>query len=115
MELKHYIEMLFLVVLLSFGTVQQALSNDYSEEIKIADRKVILAQYEEAKEIYQNIISSADFSVVEAYAYYKLGSLYKKQNEPLKAKEEYEKGLLSLKKCGKTNHQIGKYLARALL
>lgn len=114
MKVKRRIGMSFLLIFLSAGAAQHALPDDFSGEIKVADQKAIVEQYEDAKDIYQKIIRSSDFSVVEAYAHYQLGSLYKRQNEPAKAKEEYEKGLLSLKECGEANHQIGKYLVRAL-
>lgn len=114
MKVKRFIRRLFLLAFLSFGVAQHALPGDFSGEIEVADNKVILGQYEEAKEIYQKIIRSSGFTVVAAYAHYKMGSLYKRQNKPLKAKEEYEKGLLSLKEAGQANHQIGKYLVRAL-
>lgn len=114
MIVKCFIRMCFLLVLLSFGTVPYAFSGDFSEEITIADRKVVLEQFDEAEKIYQKIISSSDFSVVVAYAHYKLGALFKRRNELAKAKAEYEKGLLSLKRAGKSNHQIGKYLIQAM-
>lgn len=102
------------MVILSFSAGQQAFSRDFSEEIKIADRKVILGQYEAAKIIYQKIITSSNDTVVGAYAHYKLGALYKKQNEPGKARLEYERGLESLEAAGQGDHQIGKFLLRAL-
>ncbi len=114
MKLNDRIGMSFLLMFLSFGGSQQAFSEGFYEDIKVADQKVILEQYEEAKVIYQQIISSSDFSIVEAYAHYKLGSLYSRQQEPAKAISEYQKGLQSLKEAGETNHQIGKYLVRAI-
>lgn len=114
MKIKSRLGWMFLVVALPFMVVQKSFADDYLDEISEADQKVILAQYEDAKKIYKKIISSSDSSVVEAYAHYKLGSLYKRQNELAKAKDEYKKGLLSLKKAGEANHQIGKHLAQAL-
>jgi len=114
MKIKSRVVGSFLMIFMSFGVGKQALSRDFSEDINIADRKVILEQYEAAKVIYQRIIASSDFSVVAAYAHYKLGSLHKQQNEPLKAKLEYERGLESLKAAGEDNHQIGRFLLRAL-
>ena len=108
------IGMSLLLMFLSFGIAQNTLAGDFDDQIEMADQKLILQQYDEAKKIYQNIIKSSDYSVVEAYAHYKLGSLYKKQNEAILAKEEYKKGLLSLKNAGEANHQIGKYLVKAL-
>ncbi|MBL4893402.1 MAG: hypothetical protein JKY59_00795 [Emcibacter sp.] len=115
MKKKYRICILFTVIFTFYGMGQSAFANNYSDEINAADKKVILEQYEEAKEIYKKIIKSADFSVVEAYAHYKLGALYKRQHELGKAKEEYQKGIISLKKAGESKHQIGKYLAEALL
>lgn len=114
MKIKHGIGALFFVMLLPFGVGQTAFCGEFSQEINAADKKVILEQYDDAKEIYQKIIKSADFSVVEAYAHYKLGSLYKRQYEPEKARQEYEMGLQSLKRAGEADHQVGKYLAQAL-
>lgn len=114
MKASYRIGMSFLLMFLFFGTSQQGLTADFSDEIRIADKKVILEQYEEAKVIYQKIISSSDSSVVEAYAHYKLGSVYNRQKKLAKAIEEYEKGLQSLMESGEADHQIGKHLARAL-
>ncbi len=97
-----------------FGVAQQALAFGQSDHIVIADKMVVLEQYEDAKKIYRKIINSSKPSVTVAYAHYKLGTMYKRQNDPDKAKEEYEKGLYSLKKSGQSNHQIAKHLSRAL-
>ena len=113
-NIKYNVGIATLAMVLSFSTIQHALSGDFFEEINVADHKVILGQYEDAREIYQKIIRSADSSISAAYAHYKLGTLYKRQNNTEKAKEEYAKGLKSLKGAGKSNHQIGKYLDRAL-
>ena len=114
MSIKNKIRMSAIVLSLSFGSVHHALSDDFFEEIKIADHKVVLGKFADAQEIYQKIIDSSDSSVVAAYAHYKLGMLHKRQNDTTKAKEEYTRGLESLKKAGESNHQIGKYLERAL-
>jgi len=114
MKIWQSFRVIFLGAFLSFGIGQYTLATEYTDDIAIADRKVILEQYEEAKEIYQNIIDSAEPSVVVAYAHYKLGTLYKKQHDPAKAKMEYQKGLTSLKDAGQTNHQIARHLEQAL-
>ena len=101
-------------ILLCMGTGQAVYSDDFMEDIEKADKKVILEQYEAAKAIYQDIIDAAEPSVIEAYAYYKLGSLYTKQNQAALARAEYEKGLVSLKEAGESNHQIAAFLTRAL-
>ncbi len=106
--------MVFLGALLSFGVAQRALASEPSDHIAIADKMVILEQYENAKKIYRKIIDKSKPSVTVAYAHYKLGAMYKRQNDPGKAKEEYQKGLNSLKKSGQTNHQIAKHLSQAL-
>ncbi len=93
---------------------QPAVSDDFSGDIKRADTKVIMEQYAEAAEIYKNIITASDSAIVRAYAHYKLGDLYRKQHNGEKARQEYQKGLASLKKSGQKNHQIGKYLAHAM-
>ena len=103
-----------MVMALSFASVQPALSGDYSEQLRAADQKVVLGQFEDAQEIYQKIIRSSDASVTAAYAHYKLGALHKTYEEPAKAKDEYVKGLQSLKKAGEPNHQLGKHLLQAL-
>jgi len=97
-----------------FIGAQTAISDDFSGDIEAADEKVILEQYDAAKNIYQKIIKSSKPSVVVAYAHYKLGTLYKRQNQYQKANNEYEKGLLTLKNAGQPNHQIGKFLAQAI-
>jgi len=104
----------FLGASLFFGVAQQALAFEQSDHIVIADRMVILEQYEDAKKIYRKIINSSKPSVTVAYAHYKLGTMYKRQNDPDKAKEEYKKGLYSLKKSGQSNHQIARHLSQAL-
>ncbi|MCF8474970.1 MAG: hypothetical protein K9G26_09755 [Emcibacter sp.] len=114
MKFRHKIGILFLWVALPFCFINQAFSNEYTNDINVADNKLILEQYEEAKKIYERIINTSDYSVVKAYAHYKLGSLYNRQNENGKAKIEYEKGLVVLKNAGENNHKIGKYLAHAL-
>lgn len=113
-SIKYRMLMSVLVGILSFGVVQNAMSDDFSDEIKVADHKIVLGEFEDAQEIYQKIVHSSDSSVVAAYAHYKLGALHKRLNDSAKAKEEYSKGLQSLKKAGEANHQIGKYLERAL-
>ncbi|MBL4802978.1 MAG: hypothetical protein JKY45_13920 [Emcibacter sp.] len=114
MKINHKIAMLFFVIFVPFSITQGVCADDYFNDINVADQKVILQEYDEAKKIYNKIIKSADFSVVKAYAHYKLGALYKQQNEFKKAKEEYKKGILSLKNAGQSNHQIGRYLEEAL-
>ncbi len=91
-----------------------AMANDFSNQLKIADNKVILQQYKEAENIYQDIISNSKSAVVTAYAHYKLGALYKSQNRVEMAKTEYKKGLSSLKKAGQSNHKIANYLSLEL-
>ncbi len=112
--MKYRFGWVLLLVSLSFGIGQKALSGQFSDQIEVADNKLILEQFAEAKEIYQKIIDSSEPSVVVAYAHYKLGTVYKRQSDPEMAKIEYENGLLSLKKAGEANHQIGKYLAQAI-
>lgn len=114
MKLWRNFSMVFLGASLSFGMAQQALAFEQSDHIVIADKMVILEQYEDAKKIYRKIIDSSKPSVTVAYAHYKLGAMYKRQNDPDKAKEEYKKGLYSLKKSGQSNHQIAKHLTQAL-
>ncbi len=114
MKMKYSFGWVLLFVSLSFGVGHNALSGEVSNQIEIADNKLILEQYAEAKEIYQKIINSSEPSVVVAYAHYKLGTVYKRQSDPEMAKKEYKKGLLSLRKAGEANHQIGKYLAQAI-
>lgn len=114
MVAKNKIKKMFYIIFLFFCFSQNALSDDFSTEIDAADYKFILEQYEEAKEIYQKIIKSSDFSVVEAYAHYKLGLLYKREDKVFKAKGEYKKGLYSLQEAGESNHLIGKYILREL-
>jgi len=114
MNLKYRVSMLCLVMFLSFGMEQKVFSDGSFSEIDMADRKVILGQYEDAKVIYQKVIETSEQAVVEAYAHYKLGALYKKQSKLSQAKAEYEKGILSLKQAGQSQHKIGKYLTQAL-
>jgi len=114
MKIRHNFGIIFFSILMLLGISQQALASEDSENIAIADQKVILEQYEEAKEIYQDIIASSEPSVIVAYAHYKLGSLYKRQNDQGKAKQEYKKGLVTLKDSGQSNHQIAKHLSSAL-
>lgn len=114
MSIKFKIGMSALVLCLSFGSVQHAMSDDFSEAIIVADQKVVLGQFEDAQKIYQKIVRSSDSTVVAAYAHYKLGALHKRLNDTAKAKEEYTRGLQSLKAAGESNHQIGKHLERAL-
>lgn len=97
---------------LSLG--QTALSGDFLLDIDKADKKVILEQYDAAKEIYREIIDTSEPSVVKAYAHYKLGTLFTREKQAKLARSEYEKGLLSLKKAGEYNHQIGNFLTQAL-
>jgi len=104
----------FLSAFLCFGTGQVAVSGDQSEDVRIADQKIIFEKYEEAKEIYQKIIRTWESPVIAAYAHYRLGSLYKRRNETTKARAEYKKGILSLKKADMADHQIGKYLTQAI-
>lgn len=114
MNMKHVNRAVLFGVFLYFGTGQVAMSGDQSKDIRIADRKIILEKYDEAKEIYQKIIRTSESPVVAAYAHYRLGSLYKRRNEVSKARAEYKKGILSLKQADMADHQIGKYLAQAI-
>ena len=114
MRVWRNFSIVFLGASLFFGGAQQALAFGQSDNIVIADKMVILEQYEDAKKIYRKIIDSSKSSVAVAYAHYKLGAIYKRKNDTKKAKEEYEKGLYSLKKSGQGNHQIAKHLSRAL-
>jgi len=114
MNIKQMSGAVFFGVFLCFGTGQAAVSGDQSEDIRIADQKIIFEKYDEAKEIYQKIIRTSESPVVAAYAHYRLGSLYKRRNEVSKARTEYKKGILSLKKSDMADHQIGKYLTQAI-
>jgi hypothetical protein len=114
MNSSNVIKLIFFSIFFNFGALQAVSADDFSNKIKVADNKFLVEQYDEAKTIYQNIIQSSDVPAVVAYAHYKLGTLYKRQNRPEKAKLEYKAGLLSLKEAGEPNHQIAKYLTRAL-
>lgn len=114
MDFRKTVRQSLLGVLLIFGLGQEVISGDFSDALKVADRSVILERYDEAREIYNNIIASADSPVVVAYAHYRLGILYKRQKLIQKARQQFMKGLASLKKAGQKNHQIAKYLAQAM-
>ncbi|VAX06751.1 hypothetical protein MNBD_ALPHA03-377 [hydrothermal vent metagenome] len=114
MRVWRNFSIVFLGASLFFGVAQPALAFEQSDHIIIADKMVILEQYEEAKKLYRKIVDGSKSSVTVAYAHYKLGTMYKRQNDPDKAKEEYKKGLYSLKKSGQSNHQIARHLTQAL-
>ena len=114
MDFRKTVGQSLLCVAFIFGVGQAAVSGDFSGELKVADRNVILERYDKATEIYKNIISSADSPVVVAYAHYKLGALYKQQRLIVKARQQFIKGLACLKEAGQKNHQIAKYLTQAV-
>ena len=110
---KNLIILSLSVGLLFFGQGVVA-AQDFSSDLKAADNKVILEHYDEAEALYKNIIDHSENATVTAYAQYKLGSLFKRKNEIMKARQEFKKGLDVLSKAGQENHQIGKYLTQAL-
>jgi len=113
MNVRHKTGILLLLVI-SLGFGQAVLADDYTDDINLADKKVILEQYEEAIAIYKDIIQSSGSSIIKAYAHYKLGMLYKRRGDFLVSKSEYEKGMATLKKSGQSSHKIGVFLAKAL-
>ncbi len=114
MRNTNYVKQTFVAAILYMAFTQIVLADNFSNKINVADNKVILQQYDEAIVIYQDIIDESKSSVIEAYAYYKLGTLYTKLDKLVKAKTEYKKGLISLKNAGQANHKIGDFLIQAL-
>tara|TARA_R110002072_G_scaffold105044_3_gene229742 strand:- start:1173 stop:1592 length:420 start_codon:yes stop_codon:yes gene_type:complete len=111
---KRFVVGSIMAALVFIGVGQVGMAQDFPEQVRMADSKVLLERYDEAEKIYKKIVASNQAPVVTAYVHYKLGMLYRNRDEDQRATAEYEKGLAVLAEAGVKDHQIGKYLAQAM-
>ncbi|MFC7049565.1 hypothetical protein [Emcibacter nanhaiensis] len=113
MKSKSFTLLLLLVFsLFSAGQVQG--SEKYTENVQAADRQLLLENYGEAADLYNQAKSYATNVNEKSYIHYRLGSIYMRLNDKIKAQQEWRDGLDLLEREG-VHSGIEFHLKQALL
>ncbi|WP_321392678.1 hypothetical protein [Emcibacter sp.] len=94
-------------------SVQAQSETAYLENIQAADQQLLLENFSSAQKLYNQAKSYAHNANEKSYVHYKLGTVYLRLNEKLKARQEWKNALDILDREG-DNSGIRFHLKQAL-
>ncbi|WP_417317468.1 hypothetical protein [Emcibacter sp.] len=99
--------------LASFSTGQAQNNSEYMEDIQEADQQFLLENFSRAESLYNDAKSHASSASEKSYVHYKLGTVYLRLNDKVRARQEWRSGLEVLEQDG-GNAAIQLHLKQAL-
>ena len=113
MKIKSF-GLVFLMVFSLFSVAHAQGGEQFAENVQAADQQLLLENYSDAADLYNQAKSHAQNASEKSYIHYRLGTIYLRLNDKLKAKREWQDGLELLERDGQ-HAGIQFHLKQALL